>query len=201
MAKVMVGIPTGDGLIWSQVVDSVMNLKRGRHEVISGNAPFYRVDLARTVMVRKALRENCDYLFMADSDTIVPDDALLNLMEHGVGVCLGYYLRTDSDELTTLVRNGDRQFSSHLSIGEVRDFAEAGETLVEVKAGGMGCALIKTDVFRIVPEPWFNYINNGRSQLGEDYFFCQVCRNAGIKTYFDPRVGCGHLKLTVKEAV
>ena len=62
--------------------------------------------------------------------------------------------------------------------------------------GGMGCALIKTDVFRKCSYPWYDWVNYGdanRGMLSEDLYFCVLCRNSGIPIYSDVRVGCGHM--------
>ena len=60
----------------------------------------------------------------------------------------------------------------------------------------MGCALIRTDVFRKIEYPWYDWVNYGdknRGMLSEDLYFCVLCRNSGVPIHADVRVGCGHL--------
>ena len=74
--------------------------------------------------------------------------------------------------------------------------ADAGTAKIEVHGGGMGCDLIRTEVFRKASYPWYDWVNYGdanRGMLSEDLYFCSLCRASGIPIYADVRVGCGHL--------
>ena len=85
---------------------------------------------------------------------------------------------------------------SEYTAQEMREMKEAGETAIEVHGGGMGCALIKTDVYRKLPYPWYDWVNYGdanRGMLSEDLYFCALCHISHIPVYADVRVGCGHL--------
>ena len=66
----------------------------------------------------------------------------------------------------------------------------------EIHGGGMGCALIKVDVFRRLQYPWYDWVNyrgNKRGMLSEDLFFCEQCHGKKIPVYSDTRAGCGHM--------
>jgi len=73
--------------------------------------------------------------------------------------------------------------------------------VIEIKGGGLGCALIKADVFRkIGPNRWFQYIEypNG-SVLSEDLFFCHNARTVyGLKIFAHTAVRCGHVSKYVQ---
>ena len=74
--------------------------------------------------------------------------------------------------------------------------ALAGEKKIEVHGGGSGCALIKTDVYKRLEYPWYDWVNygdNNRGMLSEDLYFCALCHVHKIPIYADVRVGCGHL--------
>lgn len=203
MARVLLSVPTGDGLIWSMVDEALGNLDRGGHEVVQKNMTFYWVDESRNQMAQKAIDEGFDYVFMVDSDTVVPKDALVNLISHGVDVCVGYYARGTSDDgKTAVIELGHPNYRVSYYDDEIREMREAGDILVKVKGGGMGCALIKTSVFRDLVKPWFLYERKNTSPgLGEDYYFCQRCQQHGIDIFLDTRVGCDHLKLKVLKAM
>ena len=73
---------------------------------------------------------------------------------------------------------------------------DRGEYKVRIHGGGMGCALIKSDVFQQIPYPWFTwvrYTDEHRGMLSEDLYFCEQCKKHGIPIYTDTRAGCGHL--------
>ena len=194
MARVMVGIPSGEGLVRSQVVDALMSMYRDDHEIVMGSKAFYSVDIARNSMAKRALEHDCDYLFMVDSDTIVPTWALMSLVERGVDVCLGYYPRSDNQSLSSVVALGD-DYSKCMPMDEIRAMKDGGMGITQVRAGGMGCALINTRVFRALSKPWFKYVDHGDTQLGEDYYFCQQCAGSRIGVYLDLDVRCRHLIL------
>ena len=81
---------------------------------------------------------------------------------------------------------------------------ERGEHLVEIHGGGMGCVLVRTDVFRRVAYPWFDWVNyrdERRNMLSEDLYFCEELRKKDIPRHVDTRVACGHLFRRIEEAV
>jgi len=200
MARVLLSVPTGDGLIWSMVDEALGNLDRGGHEIVQRNVSFYGVDEAREIMAQTALDEGCDYLFMVDSDTVVPENALVDLMSNGVDVCLGYYERgSDDGGRTAVIEIGHNDYRVSYQADELKEMRDDGDVIVRVKGGGMGCALIRTVVFDRIPKPWFlHQRNQDGSSLGEDYYFCEKCGNNGVHVYVDTRVGCDHLKLTYR---
>jgi hypothetical protein len=78
----------------------------------------------------------------------------------------------------------------------MKQLIENGDYKVQIHGGGMGCALIKTDVFRRLKYPWYDWVNYAdahRGMLSEDLYFCEHCKNNGIPIYTDTRAGCGHL--------
>lgn len=205
----MVGIPTFDGSVKSRTAESVGNaidhaedaglLDKVVHRYPGG----YDVARARNFMARWALEEKVDYLLMVDSDMVLPRDAVANLIADGVDVALGFAVRGTSDSgSTAMVRVGSHDNSNTLSTEDFRKMREDGTDIVEVKRGGMACALVRTRVFDHVKKPWFYYQDNqDGSALSEDYWFCRQCQNAGVKVFVDARVGCGHIKERVLEAM
>ena len=147
-----------------------------------------------------------DAVLMVDNDVTPPRDALLNLLSHDVDFVSGYYLHRNANNMpgenTCACRlyqpDGELYFNypleSEYTGEELHLMAAHGQTLLEVHGGGMGCALIKTDVFRRLAYPWFDWVNYGNGGvLSEDLFFCERMRKADIPRYVDTRVSCGHL--------
>ena len=84
---------------------------------------------------------------------------------------------------------------------------DSGEYAIDVKGGGLGCALIRTEVFERLEFPWFEWKDLGYEDCfavdvygctdrfqsgGEDIEFCNACRYEGIRITADARVACGH---------
>lgn len=148
----------------------------------------YVTDRARNEIAKKALN-GYTHVFMVDSDVVVPKDALSNLLEGG-DVVLGCYPRKNtSTGQSELFAEGD-DFTDANNI----PYASLGDGRFKIKGGGMGCALIATDVFRRLEYPWFDYVMyKGGNVLSEDLDFCCKCRDAGITIEADARVRCGHI--------
>lgn len=209
MASLMVGIPTFDGAVKSKTAESVGNaidhaedaglLDKVVHRYPGG----YDVARARNFMARWAIEEKVDYLLMVDSDMVLPADAVSLMIADGADVVLGFAVRGTSDTgSTAMVRRGSSDNSDTFSVEDFKMLRQMGTDVVEVKRGGMACALIKTSVFGRVKKPWFYYQENSDgSALSEDYWFCRQCQGAGVKVLVDTRVGCGHIKERVLEAM
>lgn len=169
---------------------------------------------ARNRMADKALELGVGYLMMVDGDVTVPRDALANMLEHGADFVGGYYLRRREDnvpsELTCACKLADAKgrpyfnytLESSYTKGELSDMRENGENLVEIHGCGLGCALVKTDVFKAIPRPWFKWVNYSNGDvLTEDLYFCEELRKAGVPRHLDTRVACGHLFRRIEEAI
>jgi len=67
--------------------------------------------------------------------------------------------------------------------------------LVEVITTGGGCLLAKGESLRKIPPPWFRLIEETDKKpvlFGEDAYFCQKCREYGMKVYVATDIPIGH---------
>ena len=205
--KILIAVPTFES-IYPDTFKSIYDLDTAGHDVTFEFVRGYDCATARNRIAQIALDKNTDYAFMVDNDVTIPKDALINLLDDSRDVTLGSYAHRDTDNLfrgrTCICKlydeNGQLHFNypleSEYTAEELKAMRERGEFKVQIHGGGMGCAFIKTDVFRRTQYPWYdwvNYANEHRGMLSEDLFFCENCRKNGIKIYTDTRVRCGHL--------
>ena len=205
--KILIAVPTFES-IYPDTFKSIYDLDTAGHDVTFEFVRGYDCATARNRIAQIALDKNTDYAFMVDNDVTIPKDALINLLDDPRDVILGSYAHRDTDNLfrgrTCICKlydeNGQLHFNypleSEYTAEELKAMRERGEFKVQIHGGGMGCAFIKTDVFRRTQYPWYdwvNYANEHRGMLSEDLFFCENCRKNGIKIYTDTRVRCGHL--------
>ena len=205
--KILIAVPTFE-TIYPDTYKSLWDLDKCGHEVLFDSVRGYDVATARNRIAQRAIDLNTDYVLMVDNDVVLPEDALKLLLENARDVNLGYYAHRGNDNLyngrTCICKlrdeNGKEYYhyplESEYTADEVRTMKEAGETKIEIHGGGMGCALIRTEVFRKLSYPWYDWVNYGdanRGMLSEDLYFCALCRTGGIRIHADVRVGCGHL--------
>ena len=205
--KILVAVPTFEN-IYPDTFKSIYDLDVMDHDVSFEFVRGYDCATARNRIAQKALDKKTDYVLMVDNDVVLPKDALMNLLETPVDVCLGYYAHRDGDNIyrgrscvcKLYDENGNKHFNypleSEYTADELKELKDSGQYRVQIHGGGMGCALIKTDVFNRIKYPWYdwvNYANEHRGMLSEDLYFCEGCRKNSIPIYTDTRVNCGHI--------
>lgn len=198
MASVLVMVPSFDGRVKSKTAESLSNMDWGMDDLEFRFIQGYDVARARRRMAQDAVDDGFRFLMMVDSDMVVPQQALVHLRECDENVAMGWAVRGSSDDgLTSVIKPGTQGYHESYYARELAAMSEP----IEVKGCGLCCALIRTDVFGRISKPWFEYReNHDGSMLGEDYWFCQRCSEAGIRLVVDPRVGCGHIHDRILEA-
>lgn len=205
--KILIAVPTFE-TIYPDTYKSIWDLDKGGHDARFEFVRGYDVATARNRIAERAIDADAEYVLTVDNDVVLPEDALLKLLEDPKDICLGFYAHRGNDNLyhgrtcICKLRDGNGvpyynyPLESEYTAGEMRDMAEAGEKKILIHGGGMGCALIRTDVFRKAPYPWYDWVNYGdanRGMLSEDLYFCELSRRYGYEVYADVRVGCGHI--------
>jgi choline kinase len=140
-------------------------------------------------LVNTALERTATEILWLDSDMIFPADVYQKLSKwnHDVVACM-YSTRTKPYRSTAFLSDN------------MQDTLTARSGIHSVYAVGMGCMLTKTQVFKIVPQPWFNtrwdYQNNSFS--GEDIYFCDQLQNYNYQVFVDCDLSnqCSHIGTT-----
>lgn len=205
MARVLIAVPTFEN-IYPDTFKAIYDVDRCENEVLFEFVRGYDCATARNKIAQKAIDMDTDYVLMVDNDVVIPKDSLSNLLSNDKDVCLGYYAHRGPDNVysgrSCICRlynsNGIAYFNypleSEYTAEELKAMADKGEYVIKIHGGGMGCALIKTDVFRTLKYPWYDWVNyESKGMLSEDLYFCEGCRKADIKIYADTRVNCGHM--------
>lgn len=205
--RILIAVPTFES-IYPDTFKGIWDLDRCGHEVLFEFVRGYDCATARNKIAQKAIDLETDYVLMVDNDVVLPHDALENLTDDLKDVCLGYYAHRDTDNIyrgrTCVCKlhqpNGIRYFNypleSEYTAEELEQAKADGQYKIQIHGGGMGCALIRTEIFRQTKYPWYdwvNYADDNRGMLSEDLFFCELCRKYNIPIYTDSRVGCGHI--------
>ena len=207
MARVLLAVPTFENIM-PDTLKALWDMDKGGHDVLFEFVRGYDCATARNKAALRAMELGADYLMMVDNDVTVPNDALVNLIGHGEDVVSGYYAHRDQDNVykgrtcACKLKKDDGTYwfnyplESEWTADELREKRENGVNLVQIHGGGMGCILIRTDVFRRIDYPffdWVNYSDERRSMLSEDLYFCEKVKADFTPMYVDTRVACGHL--------
>ena len=195
--KIFIAVPTYE-TITPDTFKSIYGLQKGGHECVFDFVRGYDCATARNRIAQQTLDENADYVLMVDNDITLPSDALINMLENPKEVCLGYYAHRNTfnmyDGKTSVFRLGEFNYTQMFPAQELCSMRDRQEYKIQIHGGGMGCALIKADVFQKIIYPWFDWVNyQDRGTLSEDLYFCEKCGKADIPIFTDSRVGCGHL--------
>lgn len=196
--KIMIAVPTFE-TIYPDTYKSIYELDPDGNELSFEFVRGYDCATARNNIAQLALDKGVDYVLMVDNDVVLPKDALKLLLEDPKDVCLGYYAHRGSDNLyhgrTCVCKLGWYNYPAESQFTG-KELKELPPGKIKIHGGGMGCALIKTNVFRMMSYPWYDWVNyhdDNRGMLSEDLFFCEKCRLQFIDIYTDTRVGCGHI--------
>lgn len=189
--NILIGIPSKDKIEIETAI-SIANLDWDGHCITYAHADgagVYGVAQARNKLVDKALEGNYDYLLMIDGDMIVPEDAIKHLLDPPVEIVTGCARYKNDSRRSPLFRfTQDEEGASTWKWDEI----PAGR--FEIASGGVACAMIDVNLFRRFNRPWFVWqeLNDG-TYCGEDIGFYDHLHQAGVKTYADGRVKCGHI--------
>lgn len=170
-------IPT-NRLIKPKTAESLMRLVAlSKPEVLISTRGFNTSE-NRNWLAAQAVKNGSTHLFFVDDDMILPEDTLERLLAHNKDIIGGIY---------------KTKYEVQADVAEYFDKRE--DKLFKVKALGTGCLLIKTDVFRKLPQPWFKYEwnKNGSVKRSHDWIFCEDARNAGYDVWADPSLVIGHI--------
>ena len=147
---------------------------------------------ARERLVDFALNIGASHIFFLDSDMNPDSNVIKKLYE------------ADKDIISPMIfmRKYPFQPCFYTKCGLTKDFkplfegpaepeAWPTEGVYEFEGVGMACCLIKTEVFKKIPKPWFFPLPN----VGEDLSFCMKARKSGAKIWVDMGMDCKHLNM------
>ncbi|MCL1902515.1 MAG: hypothetical protein FWG18_02715 [Alphaproteobacteria bacterium] len=194
---VLIAVPTFENIA-PDTFKSVYGLQRPLNTQISFDfMRGYDCARARCEIARAALAGGYDYVFMVDSDIILPPNALVELIAADKDIIMGWYpskRAPEQSELFHINESGNFQLDNVVSIASMPP-----NQVIEIMGGGAGCMLIKTDILRQFGDNrWFRFVEYpGGGVLSEDLYFCTTARAAGFKIFAHTGIRCGHISKVV----
>lgn len=198
--QITLGVPSNRGVKNETarcLLELVAYMKDYRWHIL---VPFegYTIAENRNYLAAQALNAGSDYLLMIDDDMTFPYDTAEKLLDGGKDIIgVAYHSRGSIDKVK-IVPNGIMAIAEvdkgkYINLEKETD--PQYKDVFECYATGTGIILIKTEVFRKVPQPWFEftYYENGKCKEGEDWNFCFKAKDAGYKIWCDPKIKVGHI--------
>ncbi len=133
----------------------------------------------RNNLVKKAKEVNSDYILWLDSDMTYPATTALRLLEHNKDiVACNYSKRTKPLKTVAYTNLNDWDSWVHM---------EPQDELVKVEGVGMGCMLMKLDIFEKLQKPYFEfrYKEDTQDYFGEDFILLGKLREQGYDVFID----------------
>ena len=191
MIKITLAIPSNRGLKTKMAESALRMVAYSKqydwHLIVPSEG--YSIAENRNYAAVQALNNNSDYLMMIDDDMIFEPDLLDKLIANNKDIIgVAYHPRSETGKIIKFLDE------THIvKLEETND--PKYKSTFECHATGTGIILIKCEVFKKVPRPWFmfEYYPTGQCKLGEDWYFSRECKKAGFKIWTDPTIKIGHL--------
>jgi glycosyltransferase involved in cell wall biosynthesis len=117
----------------------------------------------REKLVEEAIKLQSDYVLWLDSDMMFPSNVILRLLAHNKDIVACNYMK----------RSLPMKPVAYVDLNDWDSWVplEPQEELVKVQGVGMGCMLMKTEVFKKLEKPYFEfrYKEDTQDWFGEDF--------------------------------
>lgn len=139
----------------------------------------YNTSENRNYIATQAIKKGCSHLFFVDDDMVFEPDILDKLLAHNKDI-VGAVYNTKYEVQSPVVEYLDDKRPSEL---------------FECGAIGTGLLLLNTEVFKVIPQMWFEYewYPNGMVKHSHDWLFCHKARKFGFKIWADPTLSVKHI--------
>ena len=185
--RVLIGLSTGEHIRKADFLPYFLGLLKPEDSLIStqhGQSPAK----SRNIIIEQALANDCTHIFFMDDDMAMPPDTLLKLLAHDKDVVTGLYLMRSYPHFPVIFDAAyDNGFNRHI-------FLEGHQNgLIRVTNCGLGCVLIKIEVFQKLEKPYVRLGEVEKDGWSDDIGFFNRVREAGFEIYCDLDARVGHL--------
>jgi len=188
--------------IENQTIKSVFKAIKNYPDSALEIADGYGIASNRNLLANMAIDEGFEYLLFVDNDIILPDNALNILFEclerTNSSVASGWYTLSQMPgfKLSVAHYNLDKNcYDAYTPEEWGYDPNDSSNVYVQIDANGLGLTLIKTDLFKKLTYPYFNYVEyENRSVLSEDLYFFDKLKQINEPCYAVKSLKAAHLK-------
>lgn len=204
MKTIMVAIPTYTGTIhaetaqalFAELCEALMKKYHLQVRFHPGNAIISR---ARNYMISCFLESNADYIVFVDHDVFWQSGDLIKLADFEEDIVAGAYpYRKDPIEFPVRYLPKAELWADEKGLLEVEGCAAGFMCISRNAIETMIAARPDTEYEETAAEnkkAWalFDFLKEGKQYYGEDYTFCKIARDCGLKIKIDPRIPLNHI--------
>ena len=190
--RLAIAWPLTDEHIWTKFLLSWTLMEKPEFYTLLTPQFYGHIDEVRSGLAMQAIGEKVDYMLMMDTDQTFPEDTIpkmLQWMDDGYTM-VGAVVHRRYPPFDAILYRGRLTQYHHVPDDEIY----SGE-LIEVDATGGGCFIVNVNkvVDAIGVSGWFKLVQGPTGKpVGEDIYFCNKLRDAGVKIYIDTSIQCGH---------
>jgi hypothetical protein len=186
--EILIAIPSVGTVNMEWALNFAILLREAPANTFVATAPEPMIDVAREKLGEIAVSVGAHHVFFLDSDIVTPPDVINRLLKHDLPFVSGLYVRRHHPPFNEMLRKHPDGYQP-IADGEYEKGA-----LVSCDAVGLGCSLVKTDVFKDIERPWFRWTEHSAQRgASEDFYFCKKVRATGFKIHCDTSIGCKHI--------
>lgn len=123
-------------------------------------------------LVEKAIATGATHLMVIDTDMVFDKEAVNQLLDYNLDI-IGVKYNKRQFPITPIVKEQITELS-------------------EVEFVPSGFMLVKLEIFKNIPKPWFSF-DEANGIVDADRYFCLKAKQAGYKVWCDPTIKIGHL--------
>lgn len=184
-------------------LDSLLILRgyKSQFKRISG----FPVDQARNILANESVKLGSEFLLFIDNDIVLPQNALTQMLEimaddkdHEIGAVTGDYLLKGKVSHSSFLQLNNEGIVTELNRIDNNDKIIDSNWLI-----GLGCCLIRTEVFRQIRQPYFQCYSPKLNDVGmtmeedgginEDAHFTELLLMNGYKVKIVRDLKCLHI--------
>lgn len=188
--SILIAIPN-IGTVSTNFMSQMLGMNYGGYNIGYRFMKSNLLYLSRDKLASSAIKNNFDYILFLDTDQQIPNDTIIRMAK---------YLDDGEDIITTLIFTKEKPYhpciyseSNILDTGQLSlkyyPMSEISSKPFYVENCGSGCVMLKTEVFKTIPQPWFHPY----PYSGEDVTFFHIASHQyGYKILCDPTIDVGH---------
>lgn len=190
--NIVIAIPH-TGTLPMDVAMRLLHMNTGTYKVQFAPLKSSILFISREYLVSSAIEGGADYIMFLDSDQLIESDTIIRMatwLDRGADILTTLIFRKDPPYQPCVFSSSERLKNGQISL-QYYDIAAQDLTKPFFVANcGLGCAMIKKEVFLKIPQPWFLPY----PYTGEDITFLhKATQEYGYKIICDPTIEIGHI--------